>query len=290
MKRLLVILGLILTPLFSVSQQQYTIDGESLNLKTEVSGSISLLWNIIDDHYRYFVKSGSTITELTNTKKDKKFQEEYKSVLQSVTSNKIDTSKVDLTLPSLKKFFNSYNKSVNSSYTYKDDTSKINTNLLLYGGITNHPLVDNPDNALNGIFGVELEFYNKIKLPKHALYFGINHALSSDKFDYSSTQFNFGYRFRFINNPKFNMYGNLNLATFTISKEIITYTNEEDNLVADEVSGSSLDAPFSFGIGADFKVNDFSYITLSYNELFALFYSNKGNFPMYLTIGYKINL
>jgi len=61
-------------------------------------------------------------------------------------------------------------------------------------------------------------------------------------------------------------------------------------LIEDEISGSSLQAPFSVGLGADIKLNSFSFLTLSYNELFALFVKNNGNFSTHLNIGYKINL
>lgn len=289
MKKLLVIIGFCFLPFISISQESYTINGETIQLKEDVKGSISLLWNIIDGEYRYFVKKDDNVKELLNTKKDNKFQEEYKSLLGSFTNYLIDTNKVNLTLPSLRSFFNDFNKKVDTTYVVNDTTSKLKTNLLIYGGLTNHPLVENSNNQSNPIFGLELEFYNPEKLPKHALFLGVNHALSSDKFDYSSTQFNLGYRFRFINKSSYNIYANTTIVTYSISKEITTY--EENNMpIEDEISGSTIDAPFSFGLGADIKLSSFSYLTLSYNELFALTLKNKGNFSTHFNIGYKINL
>mgnify|MGYP000267953113 CR=1 FL=1 len=67
---------------FSVSgfaQQTYTLNNETLELKTEVEGNIDLLWNIFDGKYRYFVRDkDGDIQELVNTKnKDThKYQEE----------------------------------------------------------------------------------------------------------------------------------------------------------------------------------------------------------------------
>ena len=291
MKKFLVVISLFFLPFISISQESYSIKGETLQLKTEVSGNITLLWNIIDGKYRYFIKKDNTITELTNTKDtNHKYQEQYKSELNRLTNNFGETDKLNLTLPSLKNFVDAYNTTQDASYVASDKTAKLETNLLIHGGLTNHPFNNNPENASNAIFGVEIEFYNKSKLPKHALFFGINHALSSDKFDFSNTKFNLGYRFRFINTSNFNIYVNTTIAEYSFSKEIINYYNDNDMLIEDEISGSSLEAPFSFWLGADIKLNSFSFLTLSYNELFALFVKNNGNFSTHLNIGYKINL
>jgi len=290
MKKLLIVISLFFLPFISISQESFSINGETLLLKTEVKGNVSLLWNIIDGKYRYFVKKNNTITELTNTKgKKNKYEEEYKSVLNTLTNNFGETEKLNLTLPSLKNFVDAYNTSQDASYVANDKTAQLETNLLLHGGLTNHPFINNSKNASNTIFGVEIEFYNKSKLPKHALFFGINHALSSDKFDFSNTKFNLGYRFRFINKPNYNIYVNTTIVEYSFSKEIVNY-NENDMLIEDEVSGSSIEAPFSFGFGTDIKLNSFSYLTLSYNELVALFIKNNGNFSTHFNIGYKINL
>jgi len=290
MKKFLVVISLFFLPFISISQESYSIKGETLQLKTEVSGNITLLWNIIDGKYRYFIKKDNTITELTNTKDtNHKYQEQYKSELNRLTNNFGETDKLNLTLPSLKNFVDAYNTTQDASYVASDKTAKLETNLLIHGGLTNHPFNNNPENASNAIFGVEIEFYNKSKLPKHALFFGINHALSSDKFDFSNTKFNLGYRFRFINTSNYNIYVNTTIAEYSFSKEIIYY-NDNDMLIEDEISGSSLEAPFSFGLGADIKLNSFSFLTLSYNELFALFVKNNGNFSTHFNIGYKINL
>ena len=60
------------------AQQEYTVDGQTYSLKTEVEGSLSLLWNTIDNNYRYFSRKGSEVVELKNSKLDGKYQEEYK--------------------------------------------------------------------------------------------------------------------------------------------------------------------------------------------------------------------
>lgn len=290
MKRLLLVISLLTLPLVSLAQNTYTVNKETLELKTEVSGGITLLWNIIDGKYRYFIKQGNTITELKNTKGNtRKFQEEYKSVLATATNNFKGFEKVNLTLPSLSAYIDAFNTSQDSNYKSTVVKTKLQSNLLLFGGLTNHPFIENEENASNPIFGLEIEFFNPHKLKNHALFFGVNHALSSDKFDYSQTQFNLGYRYRFVNKPSYNIYASSALVTYTISKEIKIY-EDNNTTVQDEISGNSLDAPLSFGIGADFKLSDYSYITVTYNDIFAILVKNEGNFSTYFNVGYKITL
>jgi len=45
-----------------------------------------------------------------------------------------------------------------------------------------------------------------------------------------------------------------------------------------------------FGLGADFKICDSSYITFVYDSIFALLRDNEGNFPIDFAVGYKFNL
>src|SRR5690606_13795865 len=93
------------------AQQEYTVDGQSYTLNTEIEGSLTLLWNTINGEYRYFSKKGNDIVELKNTKLNGDYQEEYKEVLRQQTSDAaVSTEDVKLTLPSLHDFFVEYNK------------------------------------------------------------------------------------------------------------------------------------------------------------------------------------
>jgi len=111
---------------FNFSQENYTIDGETLELKTEIDGHLDLLWNIIDGKYRYFVRTeNGTITELKNTKdSNKKYLEEYKTTLSSLT-NGMSTDKLKLTTFGLRNFIDNYNTSVDSSYVSTATESKV---------------------------------------------------------------------------------------------------------------------------------------------------------------------
>ncbi len=288
MKKVFFLLLLICYSLSVSGQQQYTINGKPYELKTAVEGHLDLLWTIIDKHYHYFVKTDDgSISELLNTKGEtNNYQEEYKAQLKVLTSStKLSTEDLKFTLQSLKQFFKTYNTSIGHS-AYIEDRSPLKPRLSLYGGLTNHPFVANPNNTTAPFFAAELEVISLNDKSRHAGFFNIEHALDNDNFKYSATQLGLGYRYRFIKNTAFNMYGNLLFASYTFSKNTIALTNTTDEIV----KNSAFKIPFIFGLGADLKISDRSFITLSYNELFALFIENSNNFPVDFAVGYRLNL
>ena len=56
------------------------------------------------------------------------------------------------------------------------------------------------------------------------------------------------------------------------------------------VKENGFEVPFIFNIGADIRLNDSSFLTLTYNELFSILLDGYENFPFSFTIGYKIKL
>ncbi|WP_138432884.1 hypothetical protein [Winogradskyella algicola] len=287
MKKILFAILFCLAFQLNYSQETYTVNGESLELKTEINGKLDLLWNVIDGKYRYFVKTeDGSITELKNTKDDNNdYQEEYKSTLSSLT-NGIPTDKLKLTLYSLRNYIDSYNASVDSNYTSTSTESSVQFRLGFSGGITNNPFVGNPDNTKTPMLGAELEIYEANVLPRHSGFLQARHAFESDDFPYSTTEFSLGYRYRFINKETFSIYGQVKLATLNLSN--VTFLNESDMEI--ESSETSFDIPFIFGVGSDIKVGSNSYITIIYGELFALLLDNQGNFSTDIAVGYKFNL
>lgn len=274
------------------AQEKYIVNGEAYELKTGVKGTIDLLWNAINREFRYFVKKDNVIIELLNTKDDnKKFKEEYKDILNTLTKgSNLDPSKVKFTLNSLVEFINGYNATVDLNYISNSNLAILKTRLLVFGGITNSPYIVNPGNAKTPLFGAEIEIFEGNASPRHALFFGLKQVFSSDEFKYSTTQFDFGYRFRFINTEKINVYVNIVFGTYNFSKNTFTYVDQDNEIVNQKNTGNGFDAPFSFGFGADFKVSPNGFITLTYNELFALLLENKGNFSTHIALGYKFNL
>ncbi|MEF3077835.1 hypothetical protein [Winogradskyella poriferorum] len=287
MKKILVAILFCMAFQINYSQQTYNVNGESLELKTEVDGKLDLLWNTIDGKYRYFVKSeDGSITELKNTKDDNNdYQEEYKSTLSNLT-NGMSTDKLKLTLYSLRNYIDSYNVSVDSNYTSTSTESSVQFRLGFSGGITNSPFVGNPDNTKTPMIGAELEIFEANAIPRHSGFLQARHAFESDDFKYSTTELALGYRFRFINKETFSIYGQVKLATINFSD--FTFLDENDMEV--DSNETSFDIPFIFGIGSDIKVGNNSYITIIYGELFAAFLDNQGNFSTDIAVGYKFNL
>lgn len=295
MKKLLVLILFIFLSASSYAQQTFTVNNETLELQTEVDGNLDLLWNIFDGKYRYFVRtSDGNIQELVNTRDEdsNKYQEEYKLVLSSLTEGYgVSIEKVNLTLFSLKEFFNTYNATTDLNYNY-EKRARLQSRLGVFGGLTNHPVVENPTNETVPFFGVEFELFEQNKLPRHALFFYLRHALESDEFEYSSTQLAIGYRFRIINKEAFNFYANLKMVTYGNSKGKIISTdlNNPGSFIEEDVSNSGVQVPFLLGLGADIRITKGSYITLAYHEIYALFVDNSDNFPIDFALGFKFNL
>ncbi|WP_452222293.1 hypothetical protein [Lacinutrix salivirga] len=279
--------------LFSFAQETYTINNETLVLKTEADGALDLLWNTIDGQYRYFVRTeNGDITELKNTKgTSNKFQNEYRATLEGLT-NGLPADQTKLTVYSLKDYVDAYNKSVDSSYIFEDRTIKLGTRLGVFGGLTNQPFVENPTNKSVTFFGAEFEIFDQKNYYNHAGFLNVRHSLDSNELPYTSTQLSLGYRYRFINKDRFSIYGQTKFATYTHSKTTITYENPNNlgTFITQDESGSSFNVPFVFGIGADIKVGDSGYIIFVYDSLFAAFVDSEGNFPVDFAIGYKFNL
>jgi hypothetical protein len=268
------------------AQETYTVQGETLQLKTEVDGQLDLLWNTVNGRYRSFVRTNDdTITELVNTRDENRhYQEEYKTTLQNLTG--IPPLKVNFTLVDLKAFIDDYNISQDSSYQSSVYNAKLQLRLGVFGGITNSPFIGNPNNAKSPQFGVELELLDGNRIKRHALFMQLRHVLETDDFKYSTTELALGYRFRVINARSFSLYGQSKFATLNFLKNTVPGAND----VPVEINETVVDIPLTFGIGADIRLTDSSYITINYNELFAVLVENNGNFSTNITLGYKFNL
>jgi hypothetical protein len=266
--------------------QETTYQYEDFQLKQDIEGKLDLLWNVIDDEFRYFVKTeDDTVIELKNTRgTDNKYQEEYKTVLNELTG--WDTSKLKLTLGSLRQFIDDYNASVDSSYIPVSKKSKLGLRLGFSGGITNNPFVGNPDNALAPLLGGELEIYEENKLPRHSGFLQVRHSFETDDFQYSATELSLGYRYRVINRESFSIYGQVKFATLNFTNATFLDANSMET----SLSNTAFDIPFIFGLGSDIKIGNKGYLTIIYGELFAVFLDNQGNFPTDISVGYKFNL
>jgi len=201
----------------------------------------------------------------------------------------MSTKRLNLTLFSLKEFIDTYNTSADSSYQSTAVRNKLQFRIGVFGGLTNSPFINNPDNLTTPLFGGELEVLDVDQISRHAVFLQAKHVLEQDELQYSTTELALGYRFRFINKASFSLYGNVKFATLNFSKATVLINND-DVITTEEFNQTAFDIPFIFGVGADIRVTENSFITLAYNELFALFLDNQGNFSQDFAIGYKFNL
>lgn len=271
------------------AQEAYSVDGQIYNLKTEVNGSLTLLWNSIDGEYRYFSKKGNEIKELKNTKLNGKYQEEFRETLKSQTSDSdISTEKVKLTLPSLHSFFAEYNKLKNPNFSEPSKSIDLQFRLGGLVGLTNSVYTSNINNKTQPVAGLELEMIDAVKLKRHSMVLGFRQTFKSSENKYSSSQFSLNYRFKFVKTPKLDIFLNTKFASLTFFENEIAYIREGVAIIENE-SGSDFNAPISFGLGADYKVGN-GYITFGYNDFIGLNVESNKEFPIDFTLGYKFNL
>ena len=289
MKSLIPVIFLFLFATTLHAQELYTVDGEIYNLKTEVEGPLTLLWNSIEGEYRYFSKKGNDIQELKTTKKDGRYQEEFRETLKSQTSDSnLAVEKLKLTLPSLHSFFAEYNKLKNPNFS--DTAKNIDLQFRLGGlvGVTNSVYTTNIENKSQPVAGLELEMIDAVKLKRHSMVLGFRQTFKSSENKYSSSQFSLNYRFKFIKTPKLDIFLNTKFASLNFFDKEITYLMEGITVNKNE-SGSDFNAPISFGIGADYRVGN-GYITFGYNDFIGLNVESNKEFPIDFTLGYKFNL
>ena len=87
------------------------------------------------------------------------------------------------------------------------------------------------------------------------------------------------------------MYAQVKFASYTNSSDIVNYTDETSGeLVTEKISSGAFDTPFVLGIGADFRLFNDHFLTLSYGEIVSIFLNNNDNFPLDLRLGYKFKL
>lgn len=271
------------------AQEEYVVDGESLILNSEVKGDLELLWNDNDEEYRFFLKKGDYITELKNTKKNKRYQKEYIQVLQEQTSDvTISTKKVYLLLPSLQRFFVEYNTLKNPDFVDTKVDPSLKLRIGAFGGVTNSIYNLNDDNVNQAVAGLELELVDYVKLKRHSFVLGFKHTFESSDNKYSASQLSLNYRFKFIKSSMFDMYVNTKFATLTFYDRE-TVLNNEDGYEVKSESGTDFSSPISFGLGADIKVGN-GYITLGYHDIVALNKDSNKETPIDFSLGYKFNL
>ena len=284
MKKIGLILCAFLYFAYLSAQENFVVDGKTLQLKIEIEGELDLLWGITDGQFHYYVRTpDNTIYELINTKLGKHlYSKEYKDTLENLThSSAFD---VDFNLGDLKEFIDNYNATQDPNYERFTDKNKLKLQLEVFGGITNSPFIFNENNSISPQFGAELEASTKES--RHALFVRSRYVFKTNDFEYSTAEFALGYRFRVLNSKSLKLFAQTKFATLGFVKTTILGPND----VNVDVSDTVFDIPLTFGIGADIKINGAGFLTLRYNELFAALIDSQDRFSTNLTLGYKFNL
>lgn len=275
------------------AQETYQINGESYELYTEVEGDLTLLWNTLDKRYHYFIEKNGELTELTNTKQNRKYQEEYKETLKDLTpETDIPTQKVRFTLNNLRTYVKKHNAAIEGNSYDKKEGLNTRSRIGIFGGITNSVYTYNPDNEKSLVAGLEFEIYGVDNWKRHSVFTQLRHSFKDDEFEYSKTEVSFNYRFKIINASWFHLY--------TEAELIDLYYYDEPHYLIDDNTGNpiedgnrtdfAIDLPLSLGVGMAFKISNDTYLTLSYNDFVALGKDDNDEFPIDFTAGLKFNL
>lgn len=246
---------------------------------------MTLLWNVIDNEYRYFAKKGNDIVELKNTRVDGNYQEEYKQTLTELTVDyPVDASKTNLTLVGLRSYFNKYNKLADTNYVERNSSVDLETRLGAFGGISNNNSTTNPENVFAPLLGVEFEITDNVVLKRHAVVFQFRHSFEATDYDLTFSQFALNYRYKFIKNDQIAVFAQAKLFTLTFSKLA------EDNFNGLEtLSNTSVNTPIGLGLGLDYKIGN-GFLTFGINDLVAPGLDTNGEFSKDVTLGYMFIL
>lgn len=279
---------ILFTLLFSatlVAQENYSVDGNTYSLKTEVEGSLTLLWNVIDNEYRYFAKKGNETVELKNTRIGGKYQEEYKQTLTQLTADyPVDASKTNLTLVGLRSYFNKYNKLADANYVERSNSVDLETRLGAFGGISNNTSTTNSENAFAPLLGVEFEITDNVVLKRHAIVVQFRHSFTAEDFDLTFSQFALNYRFKFIQNERLSVFAQAKMVTLTFSK-----FDRNNNEGLQDLTNTSVNTPIGLGLGLDYKLGN-GFLTFGINDLVSPGLDTNDEFSVDVTLGYKFIL
>ena len=274
------------------AQEPFIIEGDTLMLKREVNGPLSLYWNEESNNYRYFVQKGDRVVELENSRVSGEEKRRYQLQLEEFTRDaRIYTGDVKFVLYSLRYFVNRYNSKVQEDYVFNTTTPNIQQRVGLFVGLSNNRYTRNPENILAPVAGLEYELYDPNLAPRHSAFFHLRQGFTRQEYHYSSTQLSLNYRFKVLYFPGFDVHIDTEVATFFYSEDSEYIRNDQGEIIdVEERSGFSFTAPLSFGVGADIRITDQSFITLGYNDVVAIVLNGNGFFPLDFTIGYKYNL
>lgn len=274
-------------PSFIYSQEDSDGAITPSDLELYVEGPLTLLGEKEGKTYQFYLEKAGTLTPLINTKRDGKYQEEYKDVLKANTEETaISVSNVKLTPRSLASFFIKYNSLVDSEFDKARKASNLSLRLGVFGGIDNAIYSNNTANALHPIAGIDLEFADP-NLRHHSMVLQAKQTFTTSEHDYQQTQLSFNYRFKLPLSERLDTFINLRFAAvYHTSETYDEYDTEKEAYITISNSGSGIGAPLTFGLGVDYRVGK-GFFTLGMNDVVGLNVNTNKEFPVHLSVGYK---
>lgn len=270
------------------AQEEYNVDGQVYLLRSDVKGELELLWNIIDNEYRFFLKDGDVITELKSSDHGGRYRNDYKQLLEERTADAdLSTKRVSLSLLSLHNFFVEYNSIKDPKFFAESNNAPLQLWVGTYGGTTNSIFTENITNESQPVVGFELELIDTIKLKRHTIVLDLRNTFKGNEHKYSATQFGLSYRFKFVKSVKFDMFLNTKIVTFAFFEKEIFGIEEKDPIR--KFSGNNYTTPLTFGIGADYKVGK-GYMTFGYHDFVSLMMDSNEENAMDFSLGYKFQI
>lgn len=128
------------------SQENYTINGKTHQLKTEIEGQLDLLQTISGNTYRYFIRTeDGVITEFKNTRFQGNDHENHKITIEKLT-NGLSTKRLKFRLYNLMHYNDNQNSKVNFGYASTFKRSNLKLRSEVSGETINNPFVKNSDN------------------------------------------------------------------------------------------------------------------------------------------------
>jgi hypothetical protein len=266
--------------LTSFAQMQYTVNEESVLLFVEEEGELTLLSERSAKTYRFFLKKGVRLEELT--------EENYKSIIEDFTADvTLDTENLKFNRKAIAEVVYQYNLGGEDA---QGGDSTVSLRLGAFGGLSNFTGFANPQNENLFFAGLEAEVYSETDYTRNSIIAQLRKSFPTDEFDLDITELMIGYRFKVIDIEIFHFYLEAELFRFGTYQESFTELDSNNEIIAFDRSSTSLNAPIGLGAGMALRLFNENYLTLGYSNLVKIGESTRSDFPVDVRLGLKFRL
>lgn len=265
------------------AQKEYIVQeykGEQLMLYTEEEGKLNLFTERSTRDYRFFLKKGDDLVEIT--------KDNYREKIDEFTSDvDLNTRSLNFTRKDLSRVVLKYNYGGEDSM---GSLSGVRVRLGAWGGVSNFTSFNSDEDENIGFAGLEFEFYSETDYSRNSIIAQFRRSFPNDDFDLDVSEFMLGYRFKAIDTKYFHFYLEAELITFGRYRESFTELNNDDLPVLVNQTSTSLSTPVGLGAGMAIKLFQETYLTLGYSNLVKLGESTRSDFPVDVRFGIKFRL